>query len=209
MPARIVVLAGVNGAGKSSIGGEAIRQSGGEFFNPDLVARTLLADNPHMSLEEANGHAWEFGRRGLERALARQEFFAFETTLGASTISNMLLAGALAGAEIHVWYAGLASPELHIARVASRVQAGGHAIPERKIRERYVTSRANLIKLLPHLASLRLYDNSADLDPKMGKMPVPTLLLHMEGGKIVSHGQLDQMPQWAKPVIAIALKAKT
>jgi len=31
----LTVLAGVNGAGKSSIGGEALRASGAEYFNPD------------------------------------------------------------------------------------------------------------------------------------------------------------------------------
>ena len=31
----IYVLAGCNGAGKSSIGGAALRDSGVEFFNPD------------------------------------------------------------------------------------------------------------------------------------------------------------------------------
>ena len=35
VPARLYVLAGVNGAGKSSIGGAAIRAAGGEYYNPD------------------------------------------------------------------------------------------------------------------------------------------------------------------------------
>ena len=40
-PPRIYVLAGVNGAGKSSIGGAAFRQSGGDYYNPDEVAASL------------------------------------------------------------------------------------------------------------------------------------------------------------------------
>jgi len=32
---RIYVLAGVNGAGKSSIGGAAFRHFGSDYFNPD------------------------------------------------------------------------------------------------------------------------------------------------------------------------------
>lgn len=206
MPARIVVLAGVNGAGKSSVAGEAIRSSGGEFFNPDAAARLLFDSNPGVTQEQANAQAWEFGRRGLERALARGEFFAFETTLGANTITAMLLAGALQGAEIHVSFVGLASPELHLQRVKSRVAAGGHDIPETKIRERYMTSRENLVRLMPHLASLRVYDNSADADPKQGGAPAPTLLLHMIDGKVVQHMALEQIPDWAKPLLAVALK---
>lgn len=205
MPARIFLLAGVNGAGKSSVGGAALLRNKVDYFNPDEAARSLLAANPDMSAEAANAHAWELGRKGLERALAQGLNFAFESTLGARTIPQMLLEGARQGAQIHVWYAGLASPELNIQRVRARVAAGGHPIPEAKIRERYETSRANLVRLLPHLASLRLYDNSAEGDPKVGKGPRPVLLLHMEGGRIASHIALDQVPQWAKPILAAAL----
>ena len=207
MPAQIFVLAGVNGAGKSSIGGAALLQREVAYFNPDLAARALLDANPGLQQETANAQAWEFGRRALERALREGLNFAFETTLGAHTIAGMLLAGALAGAQINVWYAGLSSPQLHLQRVKSRALAGGHDIPEHKIRERYVSSRANLIKLLPHLASLRVYDNSADNDPKTGHRPEPVLLLHMQSGRIASHIALEQVPQWAKPILASALEA--
>ncbi|VTU43228.1 AAA family ATPase [Variovorax sp. RA8] len=206
MPARIFVLAGVNGAGKSSVGGAALLQKKVEYFNPDQVARSLLDADPGLSAQQANGRAWELGRKGLERALAEGLNFAFETTLGARTIPQMLLDGARQGAQIHLWYAGLASPELHLQRVQARVAAGGHDIPEAKIRERYDTSRANLIRLLPHLASLRIYDNSAQGDPQAGQRPKPVLLLHMEAGRVVTHIPLAQVPQWAKPVMAAALK---
>jgi predicted ABC-type ATPase len=206
MPARIFVLAGVNGAGKSSVGGAALLQKKVDYFNPDLAARALLDANPGLSAESANAHAWEFGRKGLEQALAEGLNFAFETTLGARTIPQMLLDGARQGAQIHLWYAGLSSPELHLRRVQVRVAAGGHDISEAKIRERYDTCRANLIRLLPHLASLRIYDNSAECDPQAGQRPKPVLLLHMEGGRVVTHIPLAQVPQWAKPVMAAALK---
>ena len=207
VPARIFVLAGVNGAGKSSVGGAALSSRNVPWFNPDLAARELRDANPGMSADAADGHAWEIGRKGLERALAGGLNFAFETTLGARTIPDLLLAGARAGAQVHVWYAGLASPELHIARVKSRTTAGGHDIPDQKIHDRYSASRANLIKLLPHLASLRVYDNSVDADPKTGHRPQPALLLQMEDGRIVTHIALGRVPQWAKPVLAAAIDA--
>jgi predicted ABC-type ATPase len=205
MPARIFVLAGVNGAGKSSVGGAALLHNKIEYFNPDLAARTLLDGRPGLASEAANAQAWEIGRERLARALAEGLNFAFETTLGARTIPQMLVDGARQGAQVHVWYAGLSSPELHLQRVRARVAAGGHDIPEAKIRERYETSRANLIRLLPLLASLRLYDNSAEGDPKVGRKPQPQLLLHMEGGRVAFQVSLDQVPQWAKPIMAVAL----
>lgn len=156
-------------------------------------------------MEQANARALELGRRGLESALVKGEFFAFETTLGATTIPDMLLVGARQGAEIHILFVGLASPELHLKRVASRVAAGGHDIPELKIRERYTTSRENLIRLMPHLASLRIYDNSAEADPRQGRTPVPTLLLHVVGCKIIEHASIGRIPLWAKPLLAVVL----
>lgn len=204
MPAFISVLAGVNGAGKSSIGGAALQSQNINFFNPDLFAKKLLERRIVSSLEEANAQAWEMGRAGLARAIDASENFAFESTLGAKTIPNMLLDAAGKGAQVHVWFAGLSSPELHIARVRSRVANGGHDIPEAKIRERYDTSRANLVRLLPHLTSLRLYDNSQEGDPTRGVAPQPLLLLHVECTRTVF--VKSSIPQWAKPIVAVAFK---
>jgi predicted ABC-type ATPase len=203
---RIHVIAGVNGAGKSSIGGAAIRHFGGEYYNPDEAARKLIAANPGMSQAAANSAAWHQGRRLLERAIAERLDFAFETTLGANTIPRLLAQAAVQGIEIHVWYAGLATPELHIERVRSRVRAGGHDIPEQDIRRRYEHSRLNLIHLLAQLATLRVYDNSAEADPAAGKTPAPVLVLHMEKGKILNPKDLERAPAWAKPIVAAAMK---
>ena len=82
-----------------------------------------------------------------------------------------------------LWYAGLASPEEHIARVAQRVSRGGHDIPEATIRRRWRHSRQNLIALLPALTELRVYDNSADADPAAGDAPQPQLVLQPLGGR--------------------------
>ena len=46
---EIYVLAGVNGAGKSSIGGAAIREAGTDYYNPDEAAITLRTANPRLS----------------------------------------------------------------------------------------------------------------------------------------------------------------
>ena len=205
---RIYVLAGVNGAGKSSIGGAAFRARGADYYNPDEAARALIAANPGLSQTDANGVAWQQGRKRLERAIAERLDFAFETTLGASTIPRLLADAASQGIAINVWYAGLSSPELHLRRVHARVRKGGHDIPEADIRRRYEHSRLNLIHLLPYLAALRVYDNSREADPAARQAPTPTLVLHMKRGKILGPKDLSQTPQWAKPVVAAALKLR-
>src|SRR6267142_1446654 len=70
-PPRLHVLAGVNGAGKSGIGGASLRSFGGEYYNPDEAARALMAANPALSQVEANGAAWHQGRRLLARSIPR------------------------------------------------------------------------------------------------------------------------------------------
>ncbi len=203
---RIYVLAGVNGAGKSSIGGAAFRASGTDYYNPDEAARALIVANPGLGQADANGAAWQRGKRLLERAITNRLDFAFETTLGANTIPRLLAQAAGQGIEIRVWYAGLSSPELHIARVRARVRKGGHDIPEADIRRRYLHSRLNLIALLPAIALLRAYDNSVEADPASKRAPMPVLVLHMERGKIVGPADLTRTPEWARPIVAAALK---
>ena len=55
---EIIVLAGTNGAGKSSVGGEALRESGGDYYNPDEAARDRLRAFPGVSVQEADSRAW-------------------------------------------------------------------------------------------------------------------------------------------------------
>lgn len=201
----IRVIAGVNGAGKSSIAGAALREAGGDYYDPDEATRAILARNPGATLEEANAAAWTEGRRLLERAIDEGLSFAFETTLGGKTITRLLSAAIEAGMQVRVFYMGLWSPELHVERVRRRAARGGHAVPEERIRSRYVSSRANLLRLLPRLTELRVYDNSAEGDPAAGVAPAPFLVLHL-GPHGLDTCPADRVPDWAKPIVLAALR---
>lgn len=202
---HLYVIAGVNGAGKSSIGGAVLRQQpGGSYYNPDEETRRLRLERPEATPAEVNAEAWQHGRALLERAIRERKDFAFETTLGGNTMTSLLIDAATKGFEVTVWFAGLASPELHIQRVAARVRAGGHDIPEKKIRQRWEGSRRNLVRLIPHLAELKVFDNSQEADPEAGRIPTPRLLLHMKGGKTIFATDLSECPGWAIPVMRAA-----
>ncbi|HLK68820.1 MAG TPA: zeta toxin family protein [Bryobacteraceae bacterium] len=202
----VYVLAGANGAGKSSIAGAIFLAQGTKYFNPDEAARRILAANPGITQQEANSAAWHQGRRLLERAISERLNFALETTLGGNSITGLLNVALSVGMEVRVWYVGLATVELHLARVRARVAKGGHDIPEEKIRERYDRSRLNLIALMPRLTELLVYDNSKPGDPEEGVAPEPVLLLHLARGKIVSSADLTRIPKWAKPILQTAFK---
>ncbi len=198
------VLAGVNGAGKSSIGGAALRRRGATWFNPDELSTRLQLEED-LSKDEADSLAWREGKARLEQALAYGRNYAFETTLGASTFTRML-GDACATHEVMIWYCGLASPELHIQRVKSRVAAGGHDIPEHKIRSRWNTSIANLITLAPLVHTVQVYDNSASVEVGM-PVPAPVRVALVERGRLVIPDPMDAKalactPAWARPLVA-------
>jgi predicted ABC-type ATPase len=203
---EIYVLAGTNGAGKSSVIGAMILKQGATYFNPDEATKRILAANPGITLADANSTAWHEGTRLLQRAINERLDFAFETTLGGRTITEMLQSAMAAGVDVRVWYVGLNSAELHIARVKARVARGGHDISTERILERYDRSRYNLIRILPKLSELRVYDNSVEGDPNSGTLPKPRLILHMDGKRIVEIIDLNDAPEWTKPLLAAAIR---
>jgi predicted ABC-type ATPase len=204
-PPTITVLAGVNGAGKSSIAGEFAKTDSDFHFNPDTIAAKIRALHPDISAALANAHAWQLGKSLLEAAIHEGKDYRFETTLGGRTIPRLLREAAKAGHRLRVWFCGLESVELHLERVRARVAGGGHDIPEEKIRERWDGSRKNLIRLLPHAHRVRLYDNSAEADPARGETPRPRLLLEMTDRKITAPDDLSGAPDWARPILAAAM----
>ena len=205
----LYVLAGVNGAGKSSIGGHLLREIGLDWFNPDTYARALVRQLG-VAQAEANGQAWQEGVNRLQAALAEGGSHAFETTLGGTSITAMLHE-ATRTHDVLMWFCGLSSPEQHIARVKARVQAGGHPINEADIRRRWPLAQQNLIRLMPVLAALQVYDNSAEAAPGED-VPDPRLLLQMDGGRLEWPSsddlqQLRQTPDWAVPLVEAALRS--
>jgi predicted ABC-type ATPase len=109
---RIYVLAGTNGAGKSSLMGAMLVQQGVEYFDPDRAAQRILSANRDpanrgpanrgISQVEANSAAWYEGKRLLERAIVEGLSFAFETTLGGKTIVNLLDQALSEGIEVRI-----------------------------------------------------------------------------------------------------------
>ncbi|MDP3720235.1 MAG: hypothetical protein Q8T13_20925 [Acidobacteriota bacterium] len=203
----LYVLAGVNGAGKSSIGGHLLTRAGLTWFNPDTFARELIAATG-CDQETANGHAWSEGVRRLDEAIAGGQSYAFETTLGGQTIATKIAAAA-GTHDVIIWFCGLDSPERHLARVRARVSRGGHDIPEAKIRARYPQAQRNLIALMPHLTHLSVHDNSTEAatgDP----VPDPVLVMVLEQGRLVHPSPTDPValgrtPEWARSLVEAAL----
>lgn len=197
----IVVLAGPNGGGKSSVGGRQLLDQGGRYFNPDVVARQLSDEQPDVPLAELNSRVWSHMRDQLKTSIVEGTNFAFESTLGGSSITGLLKDGARAGSRVRVWFVALADAEMHIERVRARAAGGGHAIPEDKIRERYDSSREHVRQLLSIAYEVRVFDNSETVDTASGVRATPKLLVHVRESQLVYCCPAAQVPQWAQDII--------
>ncbi|HST45129.1 MAG TPA: hypothetical protein VLK29_07885 [Luteimonas sp.] len=197
----LLVLAGVNGAGKSSVAGAWLRGQALDYYNPDEATALLKAQG--VAAQDANAAAWAHGRDRLVDATVRRQAFAFETTLGGSTIPA-LIRRACDSHDVTLWFVGLDSPERHLARIAARVLSGGHDIPEARVRARWDGARRNLVALMPYLFELRVYDNSVEQTD--ATLAQPALLLHVQRRRIKAPTArvLRDTPAWARPLVEAA-----
>jgi len=203
---NLYVLAGVNGAGKSSVGGAFLSAANLPWYNPDTFARALVTEQG-FTQQAANSCAWKEGMAQLDEAMANRAPFAFETTLGGATVCRKIRA-ACETHDVRIWYCGLSSPDAHIQRVQLRVLQGGHDIPKEKIFERWERSRANLVGLLPYLTELGVFDNSAQV-PQGVPVPDPKPILHLNEGALLYPDNaitLASTPAWAQAIVEKALE---
>lgn len=147
---RVFVIGGPNGAGKTTASMALFpdRLQCPEYVNADAIAAGISPFRPESVALEA-------GKIMLRRirALAEAgEDFAFETTMASRSFAPFLRECIAKGYAVHLLFVWLKSPELAIDRVAHRVAAGGHHIPEDVVRRRYTRGIQNFLNLYTPLA---------------------------------------------------------
>ena len=156
---KIIIIAGPNGAGKTTFAGEFLPNEADclTFVNADLIAVGLAPFAPDTA-------AFRAGRLMLEeiyKYVRQKKSFAFETSLSGRHYARLIIQWQSAGYQVKLFFLQLQSPELAIARVRQRVQAGGHNIPEAVIHRRFAAGLDNLEKLYkPVVDEWAVYDNS-------------------------------------------------
>ena len=154
------VLGGPNGSGKSTI--YRYLQPQGTFINADVEARAI---NP-VSPETVSLAAGRRVLKRLDRAVEAREDFVYETTLSSHQSLALMARCRTERYEVSLVFVALQSVDLHLRRVAERVAAGGHDIPEHVIRRRYDSAFARLPEAIRAADRVLLFDNSA-LEPAM------------------------------------------
>jgi len=155
----VAVLGGINGAGKTTASTRILRDALRipAFVNADTIARGLNAFDPESEAVKSGRIMLEH----LHSLAAKRKSFAFETTLSARTYAPWLDELRQSGYAVHLFYYWLRAPEVAISRVAERVRAGGHFVPDETIRRRYSRSVRNFLDLYrPVVTTWQVYDNT-------------------------------------------------
>ena len=131
---RIIIIAGSNGAGKTTFAREFLPKEAG-----------------CLMIEEIESH------------VKRRDSFAFETTLSGRRYARMIPRWQGMSYRIKLVFLYLKDVEIAVERVRVRVRQGGHSVPEDVIRRRYEAGRKNFQQVYKRLADTWvLYDNSGE-----------------------------------------------
>jgi predicted ABC-type ATPase len=183
------VVAGPNGAGKSTFTERAHHIFGLEPIDADAIQRTSGI---------SSSAAWAEGLRRCRAAIALQRSFLVETTLAGrdvnrpSTYLNLMAEARAKGFRIDVTFIALENADAHVARVADRVAAGQHDIPEHTIRKRYALSLLRLPR------AIMLSDHALVIDNSSATQPFREVAEFENGARIAVDTPL---PTWLKQAL--------
>lgn len=147
-----ILIAGVNGSGKSSLRGVLEGQGVllGHIIDPDVIAK------------KNNNDIYKAGREAvteIEYCLNNNLSFTQETTLSGHRVLKTLRRARGQGYYITMYYVGISSLEESLVRIANRVRKGGHDIPKNDVVRRYGKRVEALSAVLPLCDEVIFYDN--------------------------------------------------
>lgn len=183
-PKQLWLLAGGNGAGKSTFYKLALQPLGVPFINADEIAKEAYPNDP-----EGNSYNAAVMAENLRMQLLKDgKNFCFETVFSHPSKIDFIGKAKALGYTVILVIIHIDPPELNIARVNQRVIDGGHAVPEEKIKNRIPRVLDNVAKAIPLCDDVRVLDNS-NLNA-----PFQPVLIIKSG--IITHKH-QQFPSWA------------
>ena len=177
---QLTIVAGANGSGKSTL--TKLFTENIPIIDPDAIAREIAPENPESAALAAGRKAIELARSYIHS----EHSFIVETTLAGNTYLNLMREVKALGWLVRLNYIGINQPTTNIQRVRTRVELGGHNVPESDILRRYDRSLANLSKAAKIVDRLILYDNSTAAGHQ--------ILATVEGEEKVIY--VPELPSW-------------
>ena len=156
---RCIIIAGPNGAGKTTFARDYLPGIARliHFVNADLIAGGISPLRPELAAIAAG----RMVLRELSRLVEARTEFAFESTLSGLHYAKRLEDWKGRGYLIEIVYIRLASPQLALSRIASRVRQGGHDVPRTDVIRRFKRGWTNFLNVYRPLADhWAVYENS-------------------------------------------------
>lgn len=179
------MLAGSNGAGKSTFYESFLKDKSLPFINADNLAKELSLD-----AYEAARMASDIREQMVMQGMSFISETVFSDPVGDKV--SFLEKAARAGYQVTLIFIGIESVDLSQERVASRVRAGGHDVPVKKLQQRYSRTLRNLDRAIATLPRVILFDNSQYDTPFR-------FVSEYRNGRCLKKGD-GQPPRWASSV---------
>ncbi len=156
---RLHLIAGANGAGKTTFARKYLPAHAGtfHFINADLIAAGLSPLRP----EAASIAAGRLLLSEFRRLASSGQTFAMESTLAGVGLAARLRSLRRHGYRLSLYFLWLDSPHLARQRVEERVRSGGHDVPSDTIARRYAAGLENFLRVyFKMFDEVHVYDNS-------------------------------------------------
>lgn len=188
----LIVIAGPNGSGKTSITWKLLNHEWLEdsiYINPDNVANEIFGD---WNSPDAVKQAADYCDNLREKCLTENKSIIFETVLSSPSKLDFIKRAKEKGYFVRLFFVCTNSPTINASRIAKRVLEGGHDVPIPKIISRYSKSLLNSYLVSKEVDRAYFYDNSQD-DKE------PKLIFRTRSGKVSK--QYIQFSGWALQIL--------
>lgn len=147
-----VIIAGVNGTGKSSLRGVLEGQNIllGHIIDANYIAKQYNYDNITACKKAVSE---------INYCLKNNISFTQETTLSGHRTLKTIELTRKQGYNIYLYYVGLNTQEESLLRIENRVRKGGHDIPNEDVIRRFKNRFESLLKIVPLCDKVTFYDN--------------------------------------------------
>ena len=185
---QLWVLAGGNGAGKSTFYRTQLAPLGLPFINADILAKELYPEAPEEHSYDAAILASEIGSQLLHDGRS----FCFETVFSHPSKIDFVAQAKTLGYKIILVFIHLDTIFLNQARVAQRKSEGGHNVPDDKVASRIPRLLQNIKETLPLCDQVRILNNS--------RIDIPfQQVVVIKNGQIIQ--QQTPLPVWTKNLL--------
>ncbi len=187
---QLWILAGGNGAGKSTFYDQYLAKHGIKFVNADLIAKEISWEDA----ENVSYQAATIAAKIREDLIAKGISFCFETVFSHESKIDFIAQAKAHEYKIILIYIHLTTSALNEARVQQRVAEGGHNVPPDKIHSRIPRTVKHIRTALSLVDEAWLLNNSLRDDP----FQQTVVLKSGEFKQLVS-----PLPEWVKEIFRI------